>query len=152
MPEIYSFITICLNSCSNFIRAHQVKVECLWHTFWAKLHPAYPVERNPPMTDWNKFSTFPDQRCTYPFHAPTTFLTTRPTVPWRLRNSSNFLPAPFCFQAEGVCQWGNRGWTVKCGLSKKEDKASATSVFCVLYKQCPQLILHDKKINGGSVQ
>ena len=38
-----------------------------------------------------------------------------------------FRPFPlFPFFQRGVCQRGNRGWTVKCGLSKEEDKASAT--------------------------
>ena len=62
--------------------------------FWAKIHPADCWEE----TDWNNFFYLSGSTLHFSFHAPTTFLTTRPTIPWRLRNSSSFFPrSPFSF-------------------------------------------------------
>ena len=62
-----------------------------------------------------------------------------------------FFPFPlFPFFQRGVCQRENCGWNVKRRLSKEEDKAGATPGIFFCSKQCPQLIPHDKKINGGS--
>ena len=105
------------------------------------------------MTDWNKFFhlsrstlhfTLPplSSRRGQPFLDASAILPIFPELPFFLSSKQE------CVKGEIVAELSSVGFQ-----RRKEDKASAASgFFLVLFKQCPQLILHDKKINGGSMQ